>query len=59
MLLLSLQLMRELMTPLLHAQQQPDELIALFLGKVQLIAEGQLADQRLGIKANPALHVSD
>jgi len=49
----------ELMTTLLNAQQQPNELVALFLGEVQLIAPRQLLDQRLRVQSDPAFHILD
>jgi len=36
--------MSELTSTLLDAQQQPDELVALLLGKVQLVSSSQLVD---------------
>ena len=49
----------ELMATFLNAQQQPDELVALFLGEVELISQSQLLNQRLRVQSDPAFHISD
>jgi len=57
LMLLAMQL-SQLMTTLLDAQQQPDELVALFLGEVELVAQCQLVDQRLRVQSDSAFHIS-